>query len=142
MLSNPVVVHFKDGSLKKGYLKKFAFYRDNFTFLEVDKKNKNRTKGEKDFDIADIKAVFFVKDLDGNKDYNERKDADRSGFGKRIEVTFSDNESIVGYTPDYSKKEKGFILYPADTESNNYIIGVFHSSITDIKLLEEEMATA
>ncbi len=142
MLSNPVVVHFKDGGIKKGYLKKFAFYRENFTLIEIDKKNKNHTKGEKEIDIADIKALFFVRDLNGNKDFNERKDKERSGFGKRVEVTFSDNESIVGYTPDYSKKEKGFILYPADTESNNYIIGVFHSSITEIKILEEEMATA
>ena len=142
MLSNPVVVHFKDGSIKKGYLKRFAFYRDNFTFVEIDKKNKNHTKGENDIGVADIKAIFFVRDLNGNKEYNERKDKERSGFGKRVEVTFSDNESIVGYTPDYSKKERGFILYPADTESNNYIIGVFNSSITDIKILEEEMATA
>ena len=44
MLSNPVVVHFKDGSLKKGYLKKFAFYRDNFTFLEIDKRTRTAQK--------------------------------------------------------------------------------------------------
>lgn len=142
MLSNPVVVHFKDGSVKKGYLKKFAFYRDNFTLVVIDKKNKNRSKGEREINVADIKALFFVRDLDGNKDYNERKDTERSGFGRRVEVTFADNESIVGYTQDHSKKEKGFILYPADTESNNYIIGVFHSSVKDIKVLEEEMATA
>ncbi|MEK6681724.1 MAG: hypothetical protein AABY79_07135 [Nitrospirota bacterium] len=142
MLSNPVVVHFKDGNITKGYLKKFAFYRDEFILLEVDKKNKIKSKGEKSIDVANIKAIFFVRDLEGNKDYQERLDMAREGFGDRVEVTFDDGEHIVGYAKDHSAKQNGFILYPADSNSNNYIVGVFHSSIKDIKVMEGELATA
>lgn len=142
MLSNPVVIHFKNSGIKKGYLKKFAFYRDNFTLLEVDKKNKVRSKGETDISVSDIKAIFFVKDLDGNKGYRETWDMAREGFGDRVEVTFVDGERIVGYAKDHAQKQTGFILYPADPKSNNYIVGVFHSSIKDIKVMEGELATA
>lgn len=140
MLSNPVVVHFKDGSITKGYLKKFAFYRDEFTLIELDKRNKIKSKGEKNIGVANIKAVFFVKDLEGNKDHQERRDTAREGFGDCVEVTFNDGEQIVGYAKDHSAKQNGFILYPADSNSNNYIVGVFHSSIKNIRVMEGELA--
>ena len=127
-----VVVHFKNGDLKKGYTHNFAFYREIFSLTEVD----SHTKEERepvDVKVEDLKAVFFVKDFDGDPQYRPDHEAERYGFGDRVEVTFHDKETLVGYTPRYKENNNGFILYPADSETNNAIVAIIRSAAQSIK---------
>ncbi len=123
----PVVVHFKEGKIRKGYTRNFAFFREHFDLTEVDV----LTREEKEtvrVPLEEVKAVFYVKDFEGESHHHPDPKAERFGFGDRVEVTFHDNETLIGYTPNYKEETNGFILYPADAESNNEIVAVVRSA--------------
>jgi len=60
--------------------------------------------------VKELKAVFFVKDFTGNPGYNERKDfaGNQQSVGRKMEVTFSDGEVLVGSTMGHDPKRPGF----------------------------------
>ncbi len=128
----PVVVHFKEGKIKKGYTRNFAFYREHFDLTEVDPETREETETIK-VKVEDLKAVFYVKDFEGKPDYTPDAEAERNGFGDRVEVIFSDNETLVGYTPNYKEETNGFILYPADDKTNNEIVAIVRSATEVVK---------
>jgi hypothetical protein len=108
-----VVVHYADGRLLKGHATDFFPNKATFHLAQ-------RGSGDtREIDLADLKAVFFVKTFDGNSSRHERKDLERSGMGKRIQVKFKDGEVQIGYTSGYSPDRPGFFIFPADPESNN-----------------------
>ncbi|PIX86683.1 MAG: hypothetical protein COZ32_02060 [Nitrospirae bacterium CG_4_10_14_3_um_filter_53_41] len=129
-----VVVHYKSGDIKKGYTRNFAFFRNTFDLTEVDSKTQEELQATQ-VQVEDLKAVFFVKNLDGNPDYHSQPDSvpERHGFGDRVEITFMDNETMIGYTPRYRENNNGFILYPADSKINNDIVAVIRSAAQIIK---------
>jgi hypothetical protein len=131
---NRVVVHFKDGRLIKGYTTDFVPARDIFHLVTEDGENKERTH---EIRCSDLKAVFFVKTLEGDKDYEEKKhfdDIDASGRrGLKIKVEFSDGEVIRGMSFDYSQKFNGFFIMPVDPQSNNGKIYVIADDLLDVK---------
>jgi len=127
----PVVVHFKEGTIKKGYTRNFAFFREHFDLTEVDALTREE-RGTVRIPLEDLKAVFYVKDFAGKPDYRTDSEAERIGFGDRLEVTFHDNETLVGYTPNYKEETNGFILYPADEKANNEIIAVIRSATRSV----------
>ena len=45
--------------------------------------------------MDDCKAIFFVKDLDGNKDYVYAYEDVVPGGGKKVSVDFLDGENIL-----------------------------------------------
>lgn len=124
-----VVVHYKNGDIRKGYTKNFAFFRDTFDLTEVDSKTQKELQSIQ-VRVEDLKAVFFVKNLNGKPDYHTDPNSvpERYGFGDRLEITFMDNETMVGYTPRYRENNNGFILYPADPKVNNDLVAVIRSA--------------
>lgn len=85
--------------------------------------------------VADLKAVFFTKDHDGDADRQDSYDDVVAGGGRRMRVTFSDGEEIIGYVSSYSPERPGFFLVPADLESNNARVFVVASSCKDVEFL-------
>ena len=87
---NRVIAHYLDGSLIKGTTLDFFPTKDRFHIA-----GENGEVNEVYLD--ELKAVFFVKDFDGNSDYTEKK-----GFfnavnqGKKVMVEFKDGEVIFG----------------------------------------------
>lgn len=129
MIEYKVVSRFIDGRMLKGVTSNFRPDRPIFHMQLED-------TGERvEVGIDELKCVFFVKDLVGKKDYQERQDVERAGYGRRIEVTFKDNETIVGHTQGYSPKRPGFFMSPADPESNNDRIFVVRSATQSVNLL-------
>jgi hypothetical protein len=59
-----------------------------------------------------FKAVFFVKDFRGNSKYKASKRVQEGKPGRKIEVTFSGGEKVVGATQGYDQKSKGFFVFP------------------------------
>ncbi len=131
---NRVVVHFRDGRLLKGYTYDFIPAHETFHLtseLEADKGHVY------EIHCADLKAIFFVKTLEGDNKYVEKKRFEEvKGAGSRglkIRVEFPDGEVIRGTSYDYSNKFKGFFIIPVDPEGNNEKVYVITNAVHDIK---------
>lgn len=128
MGTNKVVVRFKDGSIMKG---KTSDFFPNKTSFHLETLN-----GEtKTIDMEQLKALFLVKDFEGNQNHDEDYKDEISGTGRKIMVTFSDGESIIGYTLGYSPDRQGFFMTPADVKSNNQRIFVVKSASEKIEFI-------
>ena len=69
--------------------------------------------------VARLKAVFFVRDFNGNPGHKEQKTSAGTGQGRRVEITFADGEVIIGTTLNYRPDGQGFFVSPSDTAANN-----------------------
>ncbi len=121
-----IVLHYNNGSVAKGRAFDFSPLNDSFHFLPLD--------GElSEIWLEDLKAIFFVKDFDGNADYNEKKTFgdEAVSHGNKVEVVFRDGELQVGATKS-DAGTKGFFLFPADPGSNNMGIFCVASSVEKI----------
>lgn len=127
---NKVVVAFLDDRRLRGCVYDFSPLKD--TFRLVAESDLAQQKGA-EVALKDLKAVFFVKDFRGNSRYRESKKVEEGKPGRKIEVTFSDGEKIVGTTQAYNPKSKGFFVYPADGKSNSLRIFVVNWNVRDVK---------
>lgn len=117
MESVKVVVRYLDGKILKGFTQDFHPNKDRFHLHPVAETPGKGTQ----IHVRDLKAVFFVRDFEGNPHYNERKThlADETFQGRIVEVTFADGEILVGSTLGYDPKRQGFFVFPIDSVSNN-----------------------
>ena len=125
-----VVARYLDGRTVKGTTQDFAPAKTRFhVFLYGD-----RSAQAAAVDFAELKAVFFVKDYDGDP---ERRDdysfEETKGHGRKATVTFLDGETIVGYTMGYHPNRPGFFLVPADESSNNARVFIINSAVKEIQ---------
>ncbi len=138
MSINRVVARFKDGSLIKGKTSDFSPLK-NFFHLEMMSGQKIKVEIENlkvvEIDVSELKAAFFVKDFDGNKDRQDTYEDNIPGAGKKIEVKFSDGETVIGFAMSYSPERHGFFLTPADLKGNNERIFVVKSATDKITFL-------
>jgi len=128
-----VVVRYTDGRVLKGCTHDFYPNKDRFhLFLET-------SLGEQCVEISlkDLKAVFLVRDFEGNPEYEERKKYinGEKPSGRKLEVTFLDGELVVGATLGYDRKRPGFFILPADPKSNNVRIFVVASAVKQVRQL-------
>ena len=128
MQTNKVIVRFKDGSLIKGNTNDFFPNKARFHITCMDGKIE-------EIDLKDLKAIFFVKNFEGNKDYQKKYEDTIHGAGRKISVEFTDSESIIGYALGYSPDRQGFFITPADLGSNNERIFVVKSATKNVKFL-------
>ena len=125
---NQIVIKLKDGSIKKGSTNDFLPNKKTFHL--------NNTDGNvEEVNIEEAKAVFFVKDLEGNKDHNYTYEDNIPGGGKKISVNFDDGEIIIGYVLGYSPDRQGFFMTPADLIGNNQRIYAVASSVKKVEFL-------
>jgi hypothetical protein len=113
---NKVVVRYLDGELIRGF--SYDFHPTHQQFCVWPTINAEPSQ-RRIVHLAHLKAVFFVRELEGDPTYNERKSFDRPINGRRLEVTFLDGEVLVGSTMNYQPHGPGFFLLPADPGSNN-----------------------
>lgn len=128
-MTNLVVCHYLDGRLVKGRCfdftptKPVCRVQTGATTLEVR--------------LADLKALFVVRDLAGNPGYAERQDAvpgDPRRVGARLlEIRFRDGETLVGFVTAYSDERPFFFLLPADPRSNNVRVLVNRAAVAAIR---------
>jgi hypothetical protein len=126
-----LVVACLDGRRMKGYVFNFSPQRERFRlFPEANSSPESGT----DVEIADLKALFFVRDFAGNPQYKEHYES-KSGRGRRLEVTFKDGERIIGATEGWSPQKLGFFLFPADVQTNNLRVFVINRNVAQVRLL-------
>jgi hypothetical protein len=125
---NKIIAKYKDGSALKGSSSDFSPDKQHFHFRLLDGKVLL-------VDVEDLKALFFVKTFQGNKDRKAKyKDAIPWG-GIKVKVVFTDGEEVVGYTPHHSIDRQGFFVIPADLQNNNEKIFVITSATREITYL-------
>ena len=125
-----IVVRYADGSLAKGFTQDFHPSRSQFSLWPaINARPSERVLVA----LARLKAIFFVRDFNGNPEYRERKSFTVGGQGRRIEVTFADTEVILGTTLNYRKDAAGFFVIPADPASNNTRIFVVAAAVRGVR---------
>lgn len=128
-MQNKVVVRRPDGTLLKGVTNNFFPNKDCFHLTDRD------TGEVLEVPIEGLKAVFFVKDFDGDGRYQEQPDVERTALGKRIRVEFSDGETLTGYCQGFTPGRQGFFVFPEDPGSNNDRVFVVTSATRDVSFL-------
>lgn len=127
MPSNLVVIAYRDGRRLKG---------TTYDFIPTKKKFHLEAVESRVLEVSqdDLKAIFFVKDLEG--DWLREK---RAGFpeekvapGRKVEVVFADGEVMHGRTEGYSPLRPGFFLTPADAGSNNQRVYVVNDAVKSL----------
>lgn len=123
---NKIVVKFIKGTIIKGRTNDFFPHKNRFHIEQLN--------GEiVEINVEQLKAIFFVKDHEGDKHYIKNYNTSVPGGGRLIKVTFYDGESIIGYTQGYSPDRQGFFMVPADPDDNNDRIFVVRSSAVSIE---------
>jgi len=117
MPPNKIVARYQDGRILKGFSSDFLPDKDMFHLELAD-----APPGAKPVEVrmAELKAVFFVKDLAGNPQHEDSQefDASKPVIGRKIKVLFHDGELLVGTTQGYHAGRAGFFVTPADPQSN------------------------
>jgi hypothetical protein len=132
---NRIVLHFHDKKLLKGYTHDFTPLREKFHLVSEQEEDKGNIYEVR---CSELKAVFFVKSLSGDKDYiekNDFSDVDAAALrGLKVKVEFPDGEVIRGTSFGYSKNRKGFFIVPVDPDSNNERIYVVAEILRDVRI--------
>ncbi|MDQ7797342.1 MAG: hypothetical protein RDU76_00160 [Candidatus Edwardsbacteria bacterium] len=132
MQERKLVARYLDGRIVKGHTLDFSMNKDAFhLFFNGGPASSSEVR------IEQLKAVFFVKDFMGNREYDERRDFDGSYpvNCKKVEVTFFDGEKLTGVTEMYMPNRKGFFLFPADKKSNTEKVFVVNKAVQEVKFL-------
>ena len=130
---NLVVVHYLDGSLDKGIAPDFHQYQDTFLLRDCFDPLKEK------FVYHDLlKAVFFVKSLDGDPLYRDPIFSEkmvRQLVGMKLKVEFRDGEIMYATTQGYSPARKGFFIFPIDRHCNNNKIYINKFSTVSVEVV-------
>jgi hypothetical protein len=114
---NKIVARFVDGRMIKGTTADFV---PNKAIFHVQQATDPAGAKPLEIELKDLKALFFVKDLEGDPAHVEQKEFDPSHppAGRKIKVVFNDGEILVGTTTGYQKGRPGFFVVPVDPETN------------------------
>jgi hypothetical protein len=140
MLKKKAVVKYQNGEIIKGWVEEFKPDRDSFIlfpFIEYSEEENLEIK------FSSLKAVFFVKDFIGNKDYKKVRtfnvDYKITPSQRKLIVNFLDGEHLYGTSHSYSRYEVGFFIYPIDPKDNSERIFVVRKAIESIRLMKIEI---
>jgi hypothetical protein len=129
-MRHQVVVRYKDGRVLKGTTVDFAPNRATFTLDPVPA----APDGPTIVVVEDLKAVFFVRSFEGNRDYREHKLRIPAGtIGQRYLLTFTDGETMRGTALGANLSRYGFLLFPSDAGGNNKRIFAVHSAVKELR---------
>ncbi len=136
MLGKKTVVKFNDGKIIKGYTTDFNPNRDLFHVRPIDEYQEGEQSEQVEVSLNNIKAVFFVKDFKGNKEYQKVRTFNGYSSGspsqRKIVVIFKDGENFYGTTHSYAPDRSGFFVYPIDQQDNNDRVFVPRSALEKV----------
>ena len=133
-----VVARFVDGRVLKGTIRDFAPNKVMF-HLQPSEMGVAPLK----IPVGALKALFFVRDYEGNPDRKDRQDFDDApGTGRRLVVHFKDGEKIAGTTNSFAPDNPGFFMTPADPAANNERVFVIRSAVSRIEWVADVPAAA
>jgi len=140
MLKRKAVVKYQNGEIIKGWVEEFKPERESFILfplIEFSEEERMEIK------FSSLKAVFFVKDFTGNKDYKKVRtfniDIKVTPSQRKLIVNFKDGEHLYGTSHSYGRYKVGFFIYPIDPKDNSERIFVIRKAIEKIHLMKIEI---
>ena len=134
MISKKIVVKYKDGKIIKGWSTDFGPRKEIFHLHPLEEYSLPIIEIE----VSSLKAVFFVKDYKGDKNYQKVRNFEGQGKGvpsqRKIIIIFKDGENFYGTTHSYNAERKGFFVYPIDPKDNNDRVFVVNPAVNSVKL--------
>jgi len=129
---NRLVVRYLDGRMLKGYGRDFLPTRG---MVDLWSEPDGPTDSRMTIPFAQLKAVFFVHDFEGDPAYIGQPSTEEggSGIGRRITITFVDGEVLRGTTLSYSQGGPGFFVAPLDSRTNNLKMFVLAGAIRHVQ---------
>jgi len=126
-----VIVRTRDGNVIPGFANEDRIKK---TLKIINQQGKEET-----FTIDKLKAVFFVKDFQGNPEYDEIKFLNKQSVSSMIwvRVEFFDGEVLEGKVLNNMEliSSPGFYLSPSDQDTNNKRVYVVKSSLKNFTVL-------
>lgn len=131
-MAQKVVAHFIDHTIVKG------------TSIDVDPGKprchiQSREHGSLEVELAQLKALYFVKDFAGKPEYQDSSDPAAGDMRLRgshqVKVTFLDGEELFGLMNRYPPNRSRFFVLPIDAASNNVRILVNRDAVRTIEPL-------
>lgn len=129
-MEQKIVVHMTDGAIHKGVTQDFSPTAGVFHILPAEGGGVPlRVR------VTSMKAMFWVKDYLGNRDFVARRDFDpsRQPEGRRAILTFRDGETIWGMVTEDDAQAPGFLFVPADEADNNIKIFVIRTAVKELR---------
>ena len=126
-----VVARYSDGRVLKGTTTNFSAERQSFAL----RRSEGADGPVETVRLADLKALFFVRDFEGDSRRQDRQDFDNQPLGRAVAVTFFDGEVLVGASWTHEAARDGFFLFPADPHSNNLRVYVIAGSVASVEKL-------
>lgn len=130
MRLNRVVARYRTGEIVKGMTTDFDRSSQRFHVEPT-----CNSYVETVVDVRRLKAVFFVRKLEGDRYYDEDNEFDEMGRpvgSVRVTVKFRDGEVLRGYTHEKERRGEGFFMIPSDPNSNNRRIFVVYGAVQDL----------
>jgi len=129
-----IVVRYADGTVLKGYSQDFSPTAQQF---HVRRDAVGGSDPGQRVMMRDLKAIFFVRNFAGNSVYKEQKEfvVGTPLSGRKMEVTFTDGEVLVGTTTGYDAQRPGFFLFPVDGQSNNARIFIVQTVVKKVRFI-------
>jgi hypothetical protein len=131
-MANKVVARLMKGGMVKGTSFDVSPDKPSFHVHTAD-------RGVVVVNLAELKALFFVKDLEGDPKYTDRQTVDsadpRSRGSREIEIKFRDGERLVGLAPAFQPGRVFFYVLPVDPKSNNIRVLVNRAATVSVTQL-------
>lgn len=134
-IENKVVARYRDGSMIKGITYDFAPEKKVFHVVST-------SSGEKTTHTiipSDLKALFFVKALDGNQfatiSHNGPGEETFMQGVKKLKITFFDNEELLCTSHVYAPGKEAFFVNPMELDSNNIRIYINGGAVKQVDIL-------
>jgi hypothetical protein len=137
IVQNLVVARYRDGKMIRGITHDFGPQKRVFHVSVIGEER--REAGGKVFEISfsELKAVFFVKSLEGRKGPPSLKGLIEEKLEApellKIKITFFDGEILIGTTHGYTPEREGFFVAPLESDSNNLRIFVISSAVKKVE---------
>ena len=140
MLKKKAVVKYQNREIIKGWIEDFHPDRDSFILFPLIEYSEEERMEIK---FSSLKAVFFVKDFKGDKDYKKVRtfnvDLKITPSQRKLIVNFVDGERLYGTSHNYGRYKVGFFMYPVDPQDNSERIFVVHSAVESVRLKKIEI---
>jgi hypothetical protein len=127
-----VVLHYGDGQLVRGYSNDFNSDR---SFVQICPSVGCPADERMMVPVGRLKALFFVRDLHGDRNRVDVQTFDHTPRGRKIQVTFRDGESMTGSTLSYKPNGQGFFMVPANIRGNNVRAYVVTAAIRHVRFV-------
>ena len=140
MLKKKAVVKYQNGEIIKGWVEELRPDRESFILFPLIEYSEEERM---EIDFNSLKAVFFVKDFIGDKDYKKVRtfnvDLKITPSQRKLIVNFLDGEHLYGTSHSYGRYKIGFFVYPIDPKDNSERIFVIHSAVKSVRLMKIEI---